>query len=130
MTENSLITKITDIIIEKTVKQKIPTIVFLSNVDKGTLVKNLLSKLCGYNEDIFATPSFTPWTKTAEVMQKLAEIPLLVDEIIDIEVTKNKINDFINELKNSKGLVIINSDKIYTQEFTISENTSIIVVND
>ena len=129
MADNDLITTITDIVIQQTVNQKIPTVVFLSCVDRGALVKNIIWTLKGGSKD---ENSFTPddWTKTAEVMQLLAEIPLIVDEIIDIEVTKNKINDFINELKNSKGLVIINSDKIYTQEFTISENTHIIVVND
>jgi hypothetical protein len=40
MAEDSLIAKITDIIIEKAVKQKIPTVVFLS-IKKADLVKNL-----------------------------------------------------------------------------------------
>ena len=127
MADNDLITKITDIVIQQTVNQKIPTVVFLSSVDKGALVKNIIWTLKGGSKD---ENSFTPddWSKTAEVMQQLAEIPLIVDEIIEIEVTKNKIIDFINELKTSKGLVVINSDKIKAQEFTTTENISIIGV--
>ena len=42
MTEDNLIKTITDIVIEKTVNQRIPTVVFLCDIDKGGLVKNII----------------------------------------------------------------------------------------
>ena len=37
-----IITKITDIVIQQTIGQKIPTVIFLSDIDKGSLVKNII----------------------------------------------------------------------------------------
>lgn len=72
MADNGLISKITDIVIQQTVNQKIPTVIFLSDIDKGSLLKNVISKLYGSDENIFADYSFTPWEKVAEIMKNLA----------------------------------------------------------
>ena len=58
MTEDSLIAKITDIIIEQTVNKKIPTVVFMS-VKKEDLVKNLFWTLKSGNKDESTFTHFT-----------------------------------------------------------------------
>ena len=82
MTENSLIIEITDIIIERTVNKKMPTVVFMS-VKKADLVKNLFWTLKSGNKD---ENSFTQddWNQVAEIMKQLSDIPLLLKETTDI----------------------------------------------
>ena len=129
MTEDNLIKTITDIVTEKTVNQRIPTVVFLSGTDKGSLLKNVISKLYGSDENIFADYSFTPWEKVAEIMQTLAEIPLLLKETSDINEIKTETENFITGMEGKKGLVIINlKENISAADFTIGENISIVVL--
>ena len=78
MTEDSLITKITDIIIKKTVKQKIPTVVFMS-IKREDLVKNLFWTLKSGNKDE-STFTEEDWNQVAEIMKQLSDIPLLLKE--------------------------------------------------
>ena len=130
MADNNIITKITDIVIQQTIKQKIPTVVFLSNIDKGSLVRNIIWSIKdgNKNENTFTSDD---WERIAEIMQKLAEIPLLLKETSDINVIRNDTENFIAEMDNRKGLVIINlEEKISETEFTTDKNISIIGVNE
>jgi len=131
MADDGLISKITDIVIQQTVNQKIPTVIFLSNIDKGSLLKNVISKLYGSDENIFADYSFTPWEKVAEIMRNLAEIPLLLKETFDINEIKIETENFINGMEGRKGLVIINlKESISEQDFiTDKENISVMIIN-
>ena len=127
MTENSLITKITDIIIEKTVKQKIPTVVFMS-VKREDLVKNLFWTLKSGNKD---ENSFTQedWNQVAEIMKQLSDIPLLLKETHEVDDIKKETQTFITGMEGKKGLVIIHSkENISDKDFTTTENVSIIVL--
>ena len=130
MADNGLISKITDMVIQQTVNQKIPTVIFLSDIDKGSLLKNVISKLYGSDENIFADYSFTPWEKIAEIMRNLAEIPLLLKETSDISEIKTETENFIANMAEKRGLIIINSkEKISEQNFnTDKENIQIIVI--
>ena len=129
MADNGLISKITDIVIQQTVNQKIPTVIFLSDIDKGSLLKNVISKLYGSDENIFADYSFTPWEKVAEIMRNLAEIPLLLKETFDIKEIKTGTKNFIAGMEGEKGLVIINSkEKISATDFTTDENIIIMII--
>ena len=128
MADNGLISKITDIVIQQTVNQKIPTVIFLSDIDKGSLLKNVISKLYGSDENIFADYSFTPWEKVAEIMRNLAEIPLLLKETSDINEIKAVTENFIKEINKVKGAVIINVKGIQVKDFTTRENISIIIL--
>ena len=94
-------------------------------------IKNVISKLYGSDENIFADYSFTPWEKVAEIMRNLAEIPLLLKETFDINEIKTETENFITGMEGKKGLVIINSkEKISEQNFnTDKENIQIIVIN-
>ena len=128
MTEDSLITKITDIIIEKTVKQKIPTVVFMS-VKREDLVKNLFWTLKSGNKD---ENTFTEedWNQVAEIMKQLSDIPLLLKETTDVNYIKTETQTFITGMDGRKGLVIINSkEKISEKDFTKRDNISVIVIN-
>ncbi len=128
MTENSLITKITDIIIEKTVKQKIPTVVFMS-IKKADLVKNLFWTLKSGNKDE-STFTEEDWNQVAEIMRNLAEIPLLLKETADANYIKTETQTFITGMDGRKGLVIINSkENISEKDFSIKDNISVIVIN-
>jgi len=46
-----IITKITDIVIQQTIGQKIPTVIFLSDIDKGSLVKNIIWSIKGGTQE-------------------------------------------------------------------------------
>ena len=128
MTEDNLIKTITDIVIEKTVNQRIPTVVFLSDIDKGGLVKNIIWSIKGGNqeEEKFLSDD---WQKVAEIMQTLAEVPLLLKETSDISEIKTETENFIKEINKSKGAVIINAKGIQVEDFTTKENISIIVLD-
>lgn len=127
MTDNTLITHITDIVVEKTIKQKIPTVVFLSHIDKGSLVKNIIWSIKdgNKNENTFTSDD---WEKIAKIMQNLAEIPLLLKVTSDINDIQKETENFINEMNKRTGIVIIDSDNIQTKDFTTKKNISIIVV--
>lgn len=131
MADNNLIKRITDIVIQQTIGQKIPTVIFLSDIDKGSLLKNVISKLYGSDENIFADYSFTPWEKVAEIMRNLAEIPLLLKETSDLNEIKTETESFIAGMEGKKGLVIINlKENVSEQKFnTDKENIQIIVIN-
>jgi replicative DNA helicase len=122
-----LITHITDIVVEKTIKQKIPTVVFLSHIDKGSLVKNIIWSIKdgNKNENTFTSDD---WEKIAKIMQNLAEIPLLLKVTSDINDIQKETENFINEMNKRTGIVIIDSDNIQTKDFTTKKNISIIVV--
>ena len=127
MTEDSLITKITDIIIKKTVKQKIPTVVFMS-IKREDLVKNLFWTLKYGNKD---ENTFTEedWKQVAEIMKQLSDIPLLLKETSEVNDIEKETETFITGMEGRKGLVIINSDKkTLDNKFTTSENISIIFI--
>lgn len=128
MTEDSLIAKITDIIIKQTVNQKIPTVVFMA-IKKEDLVKNLFWTLKEGNKNE-STFTQEDWKQVAEIMQQLSNIPLLLKETIDINYIKTETQTFIAGMKGKKGLVIINSkEKISEQNFnTDKENIQIIVI--
>lgn len=128
MTEDSLITKITDIIIEQTVNKKIPTVVFMS-IKKEDLVKNIFWTLKSGNKNE-STFSQDDWNQVAEIMQKLSGIPLLLKETTDVNYIKTETQTFIAGMEGKKGLVIINSkEKISEQNFnTDKENIQIIVI--
>ncbi|MBQ6516032.1 hypothetical protein IJI31_02520 [bacterium] len=80
MTYNNLISQITDIITEQTISKKIPTVIFLSDISKEELIKNIICKLSGCDTDIFSDPSNTPWVKITEIMQTLTETPMFLKE--------------------------------------------------
>ena len=127
MTEDSLITKITDIIIEQTVNKKIPTVVFMS-IKKEDLVKNLFWTLKYGNKD---ENTFTEedWKQVAEIMKQLSDIPLLLKETSEVNDIEKETETFITGMEGRKGLVIINSDKkTLDNKFTTSENISIIFI--
>ena len=128
MADNDLIVNITDIVIQQTINKKIPTVIFLSDIDKGSLLKNVISKLYGSDENIFADYSFTPWEKVAEIMQRLAAIPLLLKETSDINEIKTETEEFINSLGKTEGLIIICTNEDAFSQFTKKENISIIVL--
>lgn len=128
MAEDSLIAKITDIIIEQTVNKKIPTVVFMS-VKKEDLVKNLFWTLKSGNKD---ENSFTQedWKQVAEIMQQLSNIPLLLKETIDVNYIKMETQTFNTGMDGRKGLVIIHSkENISEKDFSIKDNISVIVIN-
>jgi replicative DNA helicase len=128
LTENSLITKITDIIIEKTVKQKIPTVVFMS-VRKEDLVKNLFWTLKSGNKDE-STFTQEDWKQVAEIMKQLSDIPLLLKETTDVNYIKTETQTFITGMDGRKGLVIIHSkENISEKDFIQKDNISVIVIN-
>lgn len=127
MTEDNLIKTITDIVIEKTVNQRIPTVVFLSDIDKGSLVKNIIWSIKGGNqeEEKFLSDD---WQKVAEIMQTLAEVPLLLKETSDINEIKSETENFIREINKGNGAIIINAKGIKENDFTTRENISIIIL--
>ena len=127
MADNDLITQITDIVIQQTINQKIPTVVFLSDIGKNDFVKNLFWTIKGGNKD---TSTFTPddWKEVANIMTELSEIPLLLQETTNIDEMRTNAECFINEINKGKRLIIIASkDNIFTDiPFTKKENISII----
>lgn len=129
MADNNLVSKITDIIIQQTVNQKIPTLVILSGINKGDLVKNIIQTLKGGNSDE-NTFSSDEWEVVAEIMQRLAEIPLLLKESTDINEIQTETEEFIINLGKTEGLIIIccNKDTFTRTQFTKKENISIIVL--
>ena len=82
MADNDLIAQITDIIIEQTVNQKVPTVVFMA-IKKEDLVKNLFWTLKEGNKNE-STFTQEDWKQVAEIMQQLSNIPLLLKETIDV----------------------------------------------
>ena len=128
MADNDLIAQITNIIIEQTVNQKIPTVVFMA-IKKEDLVKNLFWTLKEGNKNE-STFTQEDWKQVAEIMQQLSNIPLLLKETIDINYIKTETQTFIAGMEGKKGLVIINSkEKIPEQDFiTDKENIQIIVI--
>ena len=128
MTKDSSLTKITEIIVNETVNKKIPTVVFMS-IKTEDLVKNLFLTLKSGNKD---ERSFSQedWNQVAEIMQKLSGIPLLLKETTDVNYIKTETQTFITGMEGRKGLVIINSkENISEQDFTASENISIIILD-
>ena len=122
-----IITKITDIVIQQTIGQKIPTVIFLSDIDKGSLVKNIIWSIKGgtQDEDKFLSDD---WEKVAEIMQNLAEIPLLLKETSDINEIKVETENFIKEINKGMGIVIINADGFQTNQFLSKDNITVIIV--
>lgn len=126
MADNALITKITEIIVEKTVNQKIPTVVFMS-IKKEELVKNIFWTLKSGNKDE-STFTKEDWNQVAEIMKQLSDIPLLLKETHEVDDMKKETEKFIASMDGRKGLVIINSkENISTTEFTEKRNISIII---
>ncbi len=127
MADDTLITKITEIIIDKTVNQKIPTVVFMS-VKREELVKNLFWTLKEGNKDE-STFTQEDWNQIAEIMKQLSGIPLLLKETGEIDDIKKETETFIAGMDDRKGLVIINSEgNISDKDFTTGENISIIKI--
>ena len=122
-----IITKITDIVIQQTIGQKIPTVIFLSDIDKGSLVKNIIWSIKGgtQDEDKFLSDD---WQRVAEIMQTLAEVPLLLKETSDINEIKVETENFIKEINKGKGVVIINAKGAQTNQFLSKDNISVIIV--
>ena len=127
MTGNDLILRITELIIEQTISQNLPTVVFLSVNEKGDLVKEIIRNLKGGTQD---ENDYTPedWMRVAQIMEQLAEIPLLIKKTSDKNYILTETKTFIKGMSGQKGLVIIDSEEsILAKEFTIGENISIIV---
>ena len=127
MTGNDLILRITKLIIEQTISQNLPTVVFLSVNEKGDLVKEIIRNLKGGTQD---ENDYTPedWMRVAQIMEQLAEIPLLIKKTSDKNYILTETKTFIKGMSGQKGLVIIDSEEsILAKEFTIGENISIIV---
>lgn len=127
MADNDLITQITDIIIEQTVNQKIPTVVFMA-IKKEDLVKNLFWTL---NEGNKNESTFTQedWKKVAEIMKQLSDIPLLLKETSEVNDIKKETETFITGMDGRKGLVLINSkEKISEKDFIQKDNISVMVI--
>jgi len=147
MTDINSIAAITDIIILNTVNQNIPTVVFLSEPLKGDLIRNIIQKI-KFSDDKIPQPDendYTQeeWKEISDIMLKLTAIPLIIKETADVDEIQQETENFVNELNNGKGLVIItcpesaDNKKIrpdnYKKEFTpknfaIGENISIIVI--
>ena len=128
MTEDSSLTKITEIIVNETVNKKIPTVVFMS-VKKEDLVKNLFWTLKYGNKD---ENTFTEedWKQVAEIMKQLSDIPLLLKETHEVDDIKKETETFITGMDGRKGLVIISSkEKISEKDFIQKDNISVIVIN-
>lgn len=129
MPDKDLITRITDIIINKTVNKKIPTIVFMS-IKREKLVRNLFWTLKHGNKDE-STFTEEDWREVSEIMEKLSDIPLLIKETTDADYIRNGTETFITGMEGRKGLVIINSkENIFEKDFTTGGNISIIVINE
>ena len=126
MADNDLIAQITDIIIEQIVNQRIPTVVFLSDIKTDNLVKNIIWTIKGGNKD---TNTYTPddWNEVVKIMTDLSEIPLLLQETTNINEIKANTEYFIKEVNSGKGLVIVNSE-VSDMPFTKNKNISIIIV--
>lgn len=127
MADNNLIAQISDIIIEQTVNQKIPTVVFMA-IKKEDLVKNLFWTLKEGNKNE-STFTQEDWKQVAKIMQQLSNIPLLLKETIDVNYIKTETQSFITGMNGRSGLVIINSkEDISATEFTTGKNISIIIL--
>jgi hypothetical protein len=128
MTDSDLLKKITEVIIEKTVNQKIPTIIILSEIKREDLVKNLFWTIKSGNKN---EETYTPddWKEVADIMRNLSEIPLLIKNDNEINNLQEDLEYFIKEMGSRKGIVVINSDKIKENDFTATENISIVVVS-
>ena len=128
MADNDLITKITEIIIDKTVNQKIPTLVFML-VKREELVRNLFWSLKSGNKDE-STFTQEDWMEVSEIMEKLSGIPLLLKETADIDYIRSGTETFINGMDGRKGLIIINSkENISEQDFIADKgNISIMIL--
>ena len=128
MTDSDLLKKITEVIIEKTVNQKIPTIIILSEIKREDLVKNLFwtIKSGNKNEETYTSDD---WKEVADIMRNLSEIPLLIKNDNEINNLQEDLEYFIKEMGSRKGIVVINSDKIKENDFTATENISIVVVS-
>ena len=128
MADNDLIAQITDIIIEQTVNQKVPTVVFMA-IKKEDLVKNLFWTLKEGNKNE-STFTQEDWKQVAKIMQQLSDIPLLLKETIDVNYIKTETETFITGMDGRKGLVIIHSkENISEKDFSIKDNISVIVIN-
>ena len=129
MADNNLIAQISDIIIEQTVNQKIPTVVFMA-IKKEDLVKNLFWTLKEGNKNE-STFTQEDWKQVAKIMQQLSNIPLLLKETIDVNYIKTETQSFITGMDGRNGLVIINSkENISATEFTTSEKISIMIIKN
>ena len=127
MADNNLIAQISDIIIEQTVNQKIPTVVFMA-IKKEDLVKNLFWTLKEGNKNE-STFTQEDWKQVAKIMQQLSNIPLLLKETIDVNYIKTETQSFITGMDGRNGMVIINSkEDISATEFTTGKNISIIIL--
>ena len=63
-----------------------------------------------------------------EIMQNLAEIPLLLKETSDIGEIKTETENFIKEINKGKGVVIINAEGTQANQFLSKDNISVIIV--
>ena len=127
MADINPVSEITNIIIQNTVNKKIPTLVIISGIDKGELIKNIIWTIKGGSYDEHELTA-DEWSVVAEIMQKLAEIPLLVKETTDTKEAKSETEIFIKEINKGNGIVIIKTGNITEKDFTIKENISIIFI--
>jgi len=121
-----VLSKITDLVINNTIKNHIPTVIVISNIEKEDLIKNFICKIrgCEYDETVF-TPD--DWIEVARLTQELAKIPVHIEKTEKVCDAENKISEFIKELDGNKGIVIINSGKIKCN-FAKPENINITFV--
>lgn len=122
-----IITQITNLVLQRTIRQKTPTVIFLTGVEKSDLIKNIIRSVKdgNRNEETFTSDD---WKEVSDIMWNLAEIPLLVKETSDYNEIKSETEIFIKEMNHSKGLVIINLKDVQSKDFTTKENISIIVL--
>lgn len=129
MAYNEIIELISYIVVSQTAEKKIPTLIFLSEIKKEELIKYIISRLSGSETNIFGTPSVIPWEKVAQIMRELSEIPLLIKETSDIKELLKNAEDFIKEMNNKNGIIIINSADLQTEKITVPENISLFFIN-
>nr|MCR5265928.1 hypothetical protein [Cyanobacteria bacterium RUI128] len=119
----------TNIILGQTIKDKIPTVVFLSDISISDLTKDVFGKLTKHES--FTMESLTPkeLLQVAEIMMSLTEIPLIMKEVKDFECTKKQISEFVKELGENKGIIILNCNQYNSETLPkCTGNISIILI--
>lgn len=113
--------KIANILLKKTVKEKLPTVVFFSITEEADLIKKIfsLNTKKEYNEQKFTTED---WTTLADLVLGLANIPLIFKHIHSVENTIDQINNFSSEIENKNGLIIIECGEYDFPNISTKEN--------
>lgn len=105
--------QITKLVINNSIKNNIPTIIFLSTISSTDLMKNIISTLLNKP---YETDKFTPkdWQKLSDIITLLSKIPVLTKDSASIKIMVNQAKDFITSMEKRKGLIIFNTSKTDT----------------